>query len=56
MSKMALRVIPYGGFDIPGLEGWLARLAGFITDANAGPVTRLMTVQALGDLLRSLMA
>ena len=35
---------------------WLARLAGFITDANAGPVTRLMTVQALGDLLRSLMA
>lgn len=23
---------------------WLARLAGFITDANAGPVTRLMTV------------
>ena len=28
MSKMALRVIPYGGFDIPGLEGWLARLAG----------------------------
>lgn len=35
---------------------WLARLAGFITDANAGPVTRLMTVQALGNLLRSLMA
>ena len=35
---------------------WLARLAGFITDVNAGPVTRLMTVQALGDLLRSLMA
>ena len=35
---------------------WLARLTGFITDANAGPVTRLMTVQALGDLLRSLMA
>ena len=35
---------------------WLARLAGFITDVNTGPVTRLMTVQALGDLLRSLMA
>jgi hypothetical protein len=35
---------------------WLARLAGFITDANAGPLTRLMTVQALGDLLQSLMA
>ena len=28
MSKTAVRVIPYGGFDIPGLEGWLARLAG----------------------------
>ena len=28
MSKTAVRVIPYGSFDIPGLEGWLARLAG----------------------------
>lgn len=35
---------------------WLARLTGLITENNAGPVTRLMTVQALGDLLRSLMA
>lgn len=35
---------------------WLARLAGLITDANAGPVASLMTVDRLGDLLRSLMA
>lgn len=35
---------------------WLARLAGLVTEANSGPVTRLMTVQALGDLLRSLTA
>lgn len=28
MKKTVLRVIPYGGFDIPGLEGWLGKLAG----------------------------
>lgn len=35
---------------------WLARLAGFITDANAGPVVSLMSVERLSGLLRSLMA
>lgn len=34
---------------------WLARLAGFITEENAGPVVELMTVERLSDLLRSLM-
>ena len=28
MKGTAVRVIPYGSFDIPGLESWLARLAG----------------------------
>ena len=28
MSKTAIRIIPYGNFDIPGLEGWLEKLAG----------------------------
>ena len=28
MSKTAIRIIPYGSFDIPGLEGWLEKLAG----------------------------
>ena len=27
MSKTVTRVIPYGGYDIPGLEGWLADMA-----------------------------
>lgn len=35
---------------------WLARLAGFITDTNAGPVVSLMSVERLSGLLRSLMA
>lgn len=35
---------------------WLARVAGFLTDANAGPVASLMTVNKLSELLRSLMA
>ena len=41
MSKMALRIIPYGGFDIPGLEGWLAALAGkgLRYSATMGPLT-----------------
>jgi uncharacterized membrane protein required for colicin V production len=34
---------------------WLARLAGFITDENAGPVVELMTVSRLSAVLRSLM-
>ena len=28
MKLPAVRILPCGGFDIPGLEGWLARLAG----------------------------
>lgn len=27
MKHTAVRVIPFGGFDLPGLENWLARLA-----------------------------
>ena len=27
MSKAAIRVTPFGGYDIPGLEGWLATMA-----------------------------
>lgn len=27
MSKTAIRITPFGGFDIPGLENWLAALA-----------------------------
>jgi hypothetical protein len=34
---------------------WLARLAGFITDENAGPVVELMTVSRLSAVLRSLL-
>ena len=35
---------------------WLARLAGLITDASAGPLARLMTIEGLSGMLRSLMA
>ena len=35
---------------------WLARLAGIITDASAGPLARLMTIEGLSGMLRSLMA
>lgn len=35
---------------------WLARLAGFITTENAGPVAALMSVDRLGNLLHTLVA
>ena len=35
---------------------WLNMLAGIITDANAGPLARLMTIEGLSGMLRSLMA
>ena len=35
---------------------WLARLAGLIDDASAGPLARLMTIEGLSGMLRSLMA
>lgn len=35
---------------------WLARLAGLVSDANAGPVVRMMTVPRLSELLHTLMA
>lgn len=35
---------------------WLARLAGLIDDGNAGPLARLMTIEGLSGMLRSLMA
>ena len=40
MKKSAVRVIPYGGFDIPGLEGWLAIMAanGLRFQMTAGPL------------------
>ena len=28
MKKTALSITPFGGYDIPGLEGWLAAMAG----------------------------
>ena len=28
MSKTVVRITPVGGFDIPGLEHWLATMAG----------------------------
>ena len=41
MRRTAFRITPYGGFDIPGLEGWLAALAGkgLRYAATAGPLT-----------------
>ena len=41
MSKTVCRITPYGGFDIPGLEGWLAALAGkgLRYSATMGPLT-----------------
>jgi hypothetical protein len=34
---------------------WLARLAGIITDDNAGPVVELLTASRLGEVLHALM-
>lgn len=28
MKKTALSITPFGGYDIPGLEGWLSAKAG----------------------------
>ncbi len=28
MKNHAIRIAPFGGFDIPGLEHWLAEMAG----------------------------
>ena len=28
MKNHAIRIAPFGGFDIPGLERWLAEMAG----------------------------
>ena len=41
MSKTVIRITPYGGFDIAGLESWLAALAakGLHFSATAGPLT-----------------
>lgn len=40
MKKSAVHVIPYGGFDIPGLENWLATMAakGLRFQMTAGPL------------------
>ena len=35
---------------------WLQKLDGLITDANAGPLARLMTIEGLSGMLRSMMA
>lgn len=41
MSKTVIRVTPFGGFDIPGLEGWLAAMAakGFRFTMTTGPLS-----------------
>ena len=46
MSKTVCRITPYGGFDIPGLEGWLAALAckGLRYSATMGPLVCFDTV------------
>ena len=40
MKHTAIRIIPYSGYDIPGLEGWIscfppARLAGVVRGTGA---------------------
>ena len=47
MSKSVIRVIPFGGYDIPGLEGWLAALAakGLRFSMTAGPLACFDRVQ-----------
>ena len=50
------RIGLYGGVLLMLVVVWLARLAGLITDASAGPLARLMTIEGLSGMLRSLMA
>ena len=40
MSKSVIRVSPFGGFDIPGLESWLAAMAakGLRFSMTTGPL------------------
>lgn len=48
MRNTVIRVTPFGGFDIPGLENWLARMAakGLRFSSSAGPLTRFARVPA----------
>lgn len=41
MSKTAIRITPFGGFDIPGLENWLAAMAarGLRFTMTTGPLS-----------------
>lgn len=41
MSKTTIRVTPFGGFDVPGLESWLAAMAakGFRFTMTTGPLS-----------------
>lgn len=41
MSKTAIRITPFGGFDIPGLECWLAAMAakGLRFTMTTGPLS-----------------
>ena len=41
MSKTAIRVTPFGGYDIPGLESWLAAMAakGLCFTMTTGPLS-----------------
>lgn len=47
MKRTAVRVIPFGGFDIPGLERWLARLAaaGLRFSGTMGPLASFDRVE-----------
>ncbi len=47
MKHSAIRVIPYGGYDIPGLESWLSSMAGegLRFSSTAGPLALFDHVQ-----------
>ena len=47
MSKIAIRVTPFGSFDIPGLESWLAAMAarGLRYSLDLGPLTLFERVE-----------
>ena len=47
MKHSAIRVIPYGGYDIPGLESWLSSMAGngLRLASTAGPLALFDHVQ-----------
>ena len=47
MRKTVFRITPFGGFDIPGLESWLVKMAskGLGFSMTAGPFTCFERIQ-----------